>query len=80
MELDLQTNNIPESSEHVERDAGPCTAVTALLHYFLLATFVWNSIYGTQLVLLIRSLRNRLPSYWNRLSYAVGWGEYLVIE
>lgn len=75
LELDLGTNNIPETSQHVEPDAGPCTAVTALLHYFLLATFMWNSIYGTQLVLLIRSLRNSLPPYWTRLSHVVGWGE-----
>lgn len=78
LELDLQTNNIPENSKHVEPDAGPCTAMTALLHYFLLATFMWNSIYGTQLVLLICSLRNSLPPYWTRLSHVVGWGECLV--
>lgn len=75
LQLDLQTNNIPENSQHVEQDAGPCTAVTALLHYFLLATFMWNSVYGTQLVLLIRSLRNSLPPFWTRLSHVVGWGE-----
>lgn len=74
-DLDLQTNKLPENSRHVEPDAGPCTAITALLHYFLLATFTWNSVYGTQLVLLLRSLRSSLPPYWTRLSHVVGWGE-----
>ncbi|XP_075868505.1 adhesion G-protein coupled receptor G7-like [Nelusetta ayraudi] len=77
--LDLQTNKIPENSRHVEPDAGPCTAITALLHYFLLATFTWNSVYGTQLVLLLRSLRSSLPPYWTRLSHVVGWGLPAVI-
>uniref|UniRef100_A0A3Q2R0E9 Adhesion G protein-coupled receptor G7, tandem duplicate 2 n=1 Tax=Fundulus heteroclitus TaxID=8078 RepID=A0A3Q2R0E9_FUNHE len=36
---------------HVEPDRGHCTPVAALLHFFLLATFSWNSVYGTQLVL-----------------------------
>lgn len=79
LELDLQINDIPKNRKHVEPDAGPCTAVTALLHYFLLATFVWNSIYGTQLVLLIRSLRSSLPPCWTRLSHVVGWGECVCV-
>uniref|UniRef100_A0A8P4K6E2 Adhesion G protein-coupled receptor G7, tandem duplicate 2 n=1 Tax=Dicentrarchus labrax TaxID=13489 RepID=A0A8P4K6E2_DICLA len=75
---DAQTNNknntIPESDEHVEPDAGSCTAVAALLHFFLLATFMWNAVYGTQLVLLVRTVSRGLPPYWSKLSLTVGWG------
>lgn len=67
-------NNILDSDLHVERDQGSCTAVVALLHYFLLATFSWNSVYGTQLVLLVRSMRRSLPPNWTPLSIGIGWG------
>lgn len=69
-----QTNVIPDSDEHVDPDRGSCTAVAALLHFFLLATFTWNSVYGTQLVLLVRTMRRSLPPNWTLLSIAVGWG------
>lgn len=69
-----QPNEIPASDQRVEPDAGPCSAATALLHFFLLATFAWNSVYGAQLVLLFQTLRTTLPPYWTRLSHAIGWG------
>lgn len=69
-----QVNAVPPSDQSVEPDAGPCSAVTALLHFFLLATFAWNSVYGAQLVLLFRTLRTTLPPYWTRLSHVIGWG------
>lgn len=70
-----ETNTVLPSEEHVEPDVGPCTVVTALLHFFLLASFLWNCVYGTQLVLLLRSLQSSLPPYWAKLSHAVGWGK-----
>ncbi|XP_024121222.1 adhesion G-protein coupled receptor G7 [Oryzias melastigma] len=70
----VKDNVILDSEEHVWPDAGPCTAVTALQHFFLLATFSWNSVYGTQLVLLVRSMRRNLPPFWTPLSIAMGWG------
>ncbi|XP_074520245.1 adhesion G-protein coupled receptor G7-like [Halichoeres trimaculatus] len=73
-QLDDQNNAILLSDERVEPDVGACTAVTALLHYFLLATFMWNGVYGTELVMLVRSMRRSLPPYWTTGSLAVGWG------
>lgn len=67
-------NHILESDEHVEPDSGSCTAVAALLHFFLLATFTWNALYGTQVVMLVRSMRRSLPPHWTLLSVGVGWG------
>ncbi|XP_051764175.1 adhesion G-protein coupled receptor F1 [Ctenopharyngodon idella] len=37
-------NTVPDSDQHKYPDEGPCTAFTALLHYFLLATFTWNTL------------------------------------
>ncbi|XP_061571794.1 adhesion G-protein coupled receptor G7-like [Cololabis saira] len=67
-------NRIPALDHHVDPDGGACTAVAALLHFFLLATFAWNATYATQLVLLVRSMRRSLPPYWTSLSLVVGWG------
>ncbi|PWA33824.1 hypothetical protein CCH79_00017233 [Gambusia affinis] len=78
-ELPSDRNQILDSELHVEPDHGSCTAVTALLHFFLLATFSWNSLYGTQVVLLVRSMQRSLPSYWTRLSWGVGWGVPAVV-
>uniref|UniRef100_A0A665TS61 Adhesion G protein-coupled receptor G7 n=1 Tax=Echeneis naucrates TaxID=173247 RepID=A0A665TS61_ECHNA len=72
-----QANIIPDSDVYVKPDHGLCTAVAALLHFFLLATFMWNSLYGTQLVLLIRTMRSSLPPYWTGFSLALGWGRTL---
>lgn len=72
---DTETNTVPASEQYVEPDSGPCTAVAALLHFFLLASFLWNCVYGTQLVVLLRSLHSSLPSHWTMLAQAVGWGK-----
>nr|XP_020447764.1 adhesion G-protein coupled receptor G7 [Monopterus albus] len=74
-----QTNIIPGSDQHVHRDHGSCSAVAALLHFFLLATFMWNGVFGTEVVLLVRTLRRSLPPYWTPGSMAVGWGVPAVI-
>lgn len=73
-EVKTETNAVPDSDERVEPDGGSCSAVAALLQFFLLATLTWNSVYGTQLVLLVRTMRSTLPPYWTKLSHAVGWG------
>lgn len=78
VDSNTETNTIPGSEEQVEPDTGACTAVAALLHFFLLATFMWNSVYGTQLVLLLRTTCNDLPPYWTMLSHALGWGKNAV--
>ncbi|TMS11686.1 Adhesion G-protein coupled receptor G7 [Larimichthys crocea] len=77
--LSAQTNSIPNSDERVEPDHGSCSAVVALLHFLLLATFMWSSVYATQLVLLIRTMSRSLPPYWTKLSLAMGWGVPAVV-
>lgn len=74
-ESSAQTNLIPDSDQHIDADRGSCSAVAALLHFSLLATFTWNGVYGTQLVVLVRTMTLSLPSYSTAVSVAVGWGE-----
>ncbi|XP_044201154.1 adhesion G-protein coupled receptor G7 [Thunnus albacares] len=78
-EISNETNKVLTSDEHVEPDRGSCTAVAALLQFFLVATFMWNTVYGTQLVLLIRTMRRTLPPHWTSVSVAAGWGVPAVI-
>uniref|UniRef100_A0A669DJT3 Adhesion G protein-coupled receptor G7 n=1 Tax=Oreochromis niloticus TaxID=8128 RepID=A0A669DJT3_ORENI len=72
VQTDDRTNNLLDSDEHVEPDRGSCTAVAALLHFLLMATFMWNSVNGTQI--LIQKMRRSLPPHWTLLSMALGWG------
>ncbi|KAM3590637.1 uncharacterized protein V6R79_013359 [Siganus canaliculatus] len=67
-------NIILTEEEHVEPDRGSCTAVAALLQFFLLATFMWNSIYASGLALVLKTVRMSLPPHWTKGSMAVGWG------
>ncbi|XP_067438936.1 mucin-5AC isoform X1 [Thunnus thynnus] len=78
-EISNETNQVLTSDEYVEPDRGSCTAVAALLQFFLVATFMWNTVYGTQLVLLIRTMRHTLPPHWTSVSVAAGWGVPAVI-
>ncbi|XP_028428210.1 adhesion G-protein coupled receptor G7-like [Perca flavescens] len=80
--VENETNGVLDSDEHVaaEDDSSRgCSAVTALLHFFLLATFMWNSVYATQEVLLFRKIHHKLPPYWTPLSATIGWGVPAVV-
>ncbi|KAM4611297.1 adhesion G-protein coupled receptor G7-like [Polymixia lowei] len=72
-------NTILSSDLHIEPDRGPCTAVAVLLQFFLLATFVWNALYATQLFLVIHKMQRRLPSHCTTLTLNAGWGIPAVI-
>ncbi|XP_050951397.1 adhesion G-protein coupled receptor G7 [Labeo rohita] len=66
-------NIVPESDHHKYPDQGPCTAFTALLQYFLLATFTWNTLYGINVYI------NETPRWFPKAFIAVGWGLPAVI-
>ncbi|KAM4701857.1 adhesion G-protein coupled receptor G7 [Discoglossus pictus] len=68
-------NNILLFKDLVELPENPaCTAVTALLHYFLLATFVWSAINAAQMYVLLVQIKPSLPSYFLRSATLIGWG------
>ncbi|KAJ8346297.1 hypothetical protein SKAU_G00304900 [Synaphobranchus kaupii] len=62
------------SDQHAERDLGGCTAVTALLHYFLLATFTWNTIYATLIFLLVQCPFQQHGRRFTIATLVTGWG------
>ncbi|XP_026091197.1 adhesion G-protein coupled receptor G7-like [Carassius auratus] len=72
-------NIVPESDQHKYSDEGPCTAFTALIQYFLLATFTWNTLYGINVFLLFKNSVSGTPSWFPSVSMAVGWGLPAVI-
>ena len=69
-----EANVIPASDEHTERDRGPCTAVTALLQYFLMATFTCNALYGAYTTMVLRNSLIHAPHYLPALGVVTGWG------
>ncbi|XP_074067069.1 adhesion G-protein coupled receptor G7 [Macrotis lagotis] len=71
-------NEIPQNDiERLENHI--CTVMTALLHYFLLATFTWTGLNAVQLCfLLLRALRP-LPRHFTFFLSLIGWGIPAVI-
>lgn len=67
-------NTVPESDQHKYPDEGPCTAFTALIQYFLLATFTWNTLYGINVFLLFTNGVSGTPSWFPKVSLSIGWG------
>ncbi|XP_051550752.1 adhesion G-protein coupled receptor G7-like [Myxocyprinus asiaticus] len=72
-------NMVPESDHYQDPDNGHCTAVTALLQYFLLATFTWNTLYGANVFLLFKNKVSGTPQWFPKVALAVGWGFPAVI-
>ncbi|KAL1251093.1 hypothetical protein QQF64_018889 [Cirrhinus molitorella] len=74
-----EQNVIPSSDLLQTVDQGPCTAITALLQYFLLATFAWNILYAAHVFFLIRNALNGPPRAFRTIAVTVGWGLPAVI-
>ncbi|KGL98573.1 putative G-protein coupled receptor 128, partial [Charadrius vociferus] len=51
-----------------------CTAVAVLLHYFLLATFMWTALNCAQLYLLLLRAMKPLPGHFLTTMSVIGWG------
>nr|XP_056714151.1 adhesion G-protein coupled receptor G7 [Euleptes europaea] len=51
-----------------------CTAVAALLHYFLLATFMWTGLNAVQMYLLFVEQQRPLFQHYNAIMSLIGWG------
>ncbi|XP_051979671.1 adhesion G-protein coupled receptor G7-like [Xyrauchen texanus] len=74
-----EQNMVPESDHYQDPDQGPCTVITALLQYFLLATFTWNTLYGANVYLLFKNKVSGTPTWFPKVAFAVGWGFPAVI-
>ncbi|KAK4828722.1 hypothetical protein QYF61_000713, partial [Mycteria americana] len=51
-----------------------CTVVAVLLHYFLLATFMWTALNSAQLYLLLLRAMKPLPGHFLVTMSVIGWG------
>ncbi|KAK7127064.1 hypothetical protein R3I94_018296 [Phoxinus phoxinus] len=74
-----EQNAIPPSDVQPKVDQGPCTAITALLQYFLLATFAWNIMYAAHVFFLIRNALSGPPRGFRTIAMTAGWGLPAVI-
>ncbi|XP_028836731.1 adhesion G-protein coupled receptor G7-like [Denticeps clupeoides] len=72
-------NIIPSSDLHQDPDKGPCTIFTALMQYFLLATFTWNTLYGAHIFLVIKKTLKGPPRWFLPFSIVMGWGSPAII-
>lgn len=52
-----------------------CTAVPVLLHYFLLATFLWSALSSALLYLLLLRAMKLLPEHLPISMSVIGWGK-----
>ncbi|XP_032756204.1 adhesion G-protein coupled receptor G7 [Rattus rattus] len=71
-------NKIPET-DTIETPNPSCTAIAALLHYFLLGTFTWNGLSATQLYFLLIRTMKPLPRHFIVIISLVGWGVPAII-
>lgn len=70
------TSNTLLTSDIVDPPADSwCTAVAALLHYFLLATFMWTALNSAQLYFLLLRTMKPLPEHFLATMSIIGWGK-----
>ncbi|XP_041115938.1 adhesion G-protein coupled receptor G7 [Polyodon spathula] len=67
-------NTLLSSDLHPLPDKGSCTAVTALLHYFLLGTFAWTSLYAVQMYMSLVNVFSQPPQHFSMIIIGIGWG------
>ncbi|NWX97464.1 AGRG7 protein, partial [Nothoprocta ornata] len=69
------TDNTLLTSDLADPPTAPwCTAVAVLLHYFLLATFMWTALNSAQLYLLLLRAMQPLPGRFIATMSVLGWG------
>ncbi|XP_062383576.1 adhesion G-protein coupled receptor G7-like [Sardina pilchardus] len=69
-ESKIDRNEVPDKEEIIDPDKGPCTLVTVLLQYFLLATFSFNTLYAADLLMMLR----RRSGHFTMIYMIAGWG------
>lgn len=70
------TTNTILTSDVVDPPADAwCMVVAVLLHYFLLATFMWTALNSAQLYLLLLRTMKPFPGHFIVTMSAIGWGK-----
>uniref|UniRef100_F7CIA1 Adhesion G-protein coupled receptor G7 n=2 Tax=Ornithorhynchus anatinus TaxID=9258 RepID=F7CIA1_ORNAN len=66
--------NEPINEDIQDPENAVCTVVAALLHYFLLVTFMWTGLNAVQLYFLLLRTIKPLPSHFTQILSLIAWG------
>ncbi|XP_036914843.1 adhesion G-protein coupled receptor G7 [Sturnira hondurensis] len=72
-------SNKKPQTDMVEPVNPTCTAIAALLHYFLLVTFTWSGLSAAQLYYLLIRTMKPLPQHFILFISLIGWGVPAVV-
>ncbi|XP_011940400.1 PREDICTED: probable G-protein coupled receptor 128 isoform X2 [Cercocebus atys] len=72
-DIDFKNNDVPQT-DTIHTPNPTCTAIAALLHYFLLVTFTWNALSAAQLYFLLIRTMKPLPRHFILFISLIGWG------
>ncbi|TFK05351.1 Adhesion G-protein coupled receptor G7 [Platysternon megacephalum] len=72
-------NTLPDSDRVDPPENALCTAVAVLLHYFLLATFMWTALNSAHLYLLLLKTLRPIPGHFTLIMSIIGWGVPAVV-
>ncbi|KAM9169327.1 adhesion G-protein coupled receptor G7 [Pangshura tecta] len=76
---DSTTNTLLDSDRVDPPENASCTAVAVLLHYFLLATFMWTALNSAHLYLLLLKTLRPIPGHFTLIMSIIGWGVPAVV-
>ncbi|XP_077673674.1 adhesion G-protein coupled receptor G7 [Eretmochelys imbricata] len=77
---DVSPENIALASDLADvPENASCTAVAVLLHYFLLATFMWTALNSAHLYLLLLKTLRPIPEHFTLIMSIIGWGVPAVV-
>ncbi|XP_043361813.1 adhesion G-protein coupled receptor G7 [Dermochelys coriacea] len=74
-----KTNTVMASDCEDPPENPLCTAVAVLLHYFLLATFMWTALNSAHLYLLLLKTLRPIPGHFTLIMSIIGWGVPAVV-
>ncbi|XP_077850162.1 adhesion G-protein coupled receptor G7 isoform X3 [Macaca mulatta] len=72
-DIDFKNNDVPQT-DTINIPNPTCTAIAALLHYFLLVTFTWSALSAAQLYFLLIRTMKPLPQHFILFISLIGWG------
>ncbi|XP_004606877.2 adhesion G-protein coupled receptor G7 [Sorex araneus] len=75
----MRENKVPSKGIDDPPPNPTCTAIAALLHYFLLVTFMWNGLSAAQLYFLLLRTMKPLPQHFILYISLIGWGVPAVV-
>uniref|UniRef100_A0A8C8RDB3 Adhesion G protein-coupled receptor G7 n=1 Tax=Pelusios castaneus TaxID=367368 RepID=A0A8C8RDB3_9SAUR len=78
-DMSSKDNDLPTSDRVEPPEEAWCTIVAVLLHYFLLATFMWTALNAAYLYILLLKTLTPLPGHLTLIMSVIGWGAPAVV-